>query len=95
MADSAYLIQWDGSVLIYKKGQELPSIPLKSFTLSDLIARVYGDVAIVTGLAKVETETLEKKPFSYEMRYMNVWRKIGNSWKISVAERTSVRPPQK
>lgn len=93
MADGAYLIQWDGSVRVYSKGQELPSIPLKSFRMSDMIVRVYGDAAVVTGLSDVESVGPDKKPFSYQMRFLNVWKKSEGSWKIVVAERTSVKQP--
>ncbi|HEX8920535.1 MAG TPA: nuclear transport factor 2 family protein [Pyrinomonadaceae bacterium] len=92
MADGAYLIGPDGTILVYQKGQNLSSMALTSFNLSELIVRVYGDVAVVTGLAEVASETAEKKPFSFKMRYLNVWKKSGDSWKIVVAERTMVRP---
>lgn len=95
MADSAYLIQWDGSVMIYEKGQTLPSLPLKSFRLSDIIVRVYGEVAVVTGFAEIESETAEKKPFSFQMRYLNVWQKYDDGWKMVVTERTPVRQAPK
>lgn len=65
MAESAYLIQADGSVLIYRKGQNLSSMPLKSFKLSELVVRVYADSAVATGLSEVTSETREKKPFSF------------------------------
>jgi hypothetical protein len=94
MADGAYMIVYDGSAMTYQKGQRSPSFPMKSFNLSEMIARVYGDVAVVTGLAEVEGETADKKPFSFKMRYMNVWKKSGASWKIVVSERTTVTPPR-
>lgn len=92
MADGAYLIAADGTILVYQKGQNLSSMSLTSFKLSELIARVYGDTAVVTGLAEVGAETAEKKPFSFKMRYLNVWKKFGDGWKVVVAERTMVRP---
>lgn len=93
IAPGAYMIAYDGSIINYQKGQRLPSLPMKSFNMSELIARVYGDVAVVTGLAEVEGETADKKPFSFKMRFLNVWKKSGDSWKIVVSERTGVRPP--
>lgn len=95
MAEGAYLIAYDGTIIVYHKGQNLPSLPLKSFTLSELIVRVYGGAAVVTGLAEIESETPQKQPFSFKMRYLNVWRKFGDGWKIVVAERTGVKPPPK
>ena len=92
MADGAYLIVPDGTIQVYQKGQNLSSMSLTSFKLSELIVRVYGDAAVVTGLAEVGSETAEKKPFSFKMRYLNVWKKSDDGWKIAVAERTMVRP---
>jgi hypothetical protein len=92
MADGAYLIVPDGTIMVYQKGQNLSSMSLTSFKLSELIVRVYGDAAVVTGLAEVGAETAEKKPFSFKMRYLNVWKNSGDGWKIVVAERTAVRP---
>ena len=95
IAEGAYMIAYDGSIIVYQKGKGLPSQPLKSFKISEMMARVYGDVAVVTGLSEVETETAEKKPFSFQMRFLNVWKKSKQGWKIVVSERTGVRPPPK
>lgn len=92
MAEGAYLIQGDGTILVYSKGRNLSSLPLKSFKLSDLIARVYGETVIVTGLSEVESETTQKQSFSFQMRYLNVWKKFDDGWKIITAERTLVKP---
>jgi hypothetical protein len=93
IAEGAYMIAYDGSIIVYQKGKQLPSLPVKSFTMSEMIVRVYGEVAVVTGLAEVGSETAEKKPLSFQMRFLNVWKKAGDSWKIVVSERTGVRPP--
>lgn len=95
IAEGAYMIAYDGSIIVYQKGQRLPSLPMKSFNMSEMIVRVYGDAAVVTGLAEVGSETAEKKPFSFQMRFLNVWKKSGDSWKIVVSERTGVRPAAK
>jgi len=95
IADEAYLIAYDGSIIIYHKGQSLPSLPLKSFKMSELIVRVYGEAAVVTGLAEIESETAQHQPFSFKMRFLNVWKKSGDGWKIVVSERTGVKPPPK
>lgn len=92
IAEGAYMIAFDGSIINYKKGASLPAVPLKAFNLSEMIVRVYGKVAVVTGLAAVESETPDKKPYSFQMRFINVWERDGKSWKITVSERTGVRP---
>jgi len=93
IAEGAYMIAYDGSIIHYQKGLRLPSLVMKSFNMSEMIARVYGDVAVVTGLAEAESETPDKKPFSFKMRFLNVWKKSGDGWKIVVSERTGIRPP--
>ena len=96
IAEGAYMIAYDGTVIVYQKGQTLLSLPVKSFEMSEMIVRVYGgEAAIVTGLAAVASETAEKKPFSFQMRFLNVWKKSGDGWQIVVSERTGVRPPTK
>lgn len=95
IAEGAYMIAFDGSVIHYQKGKQLPSLPVKSFKMSEMIARVYGEAVVVTGLAEVESETPDKKPISFQMRFLNVWKKTEGSWKIVVSERTGVRPPAK
>lgn len=95
IAEGAYMIAYDGSIMLYRKGQQLPSLPVKSFKMSEMIVRLYGEAAVVTGLAEVESETAVKKPFSFQMRFLNVWKKSGDSWQIVVSERTGVRPPAK
>jgi hypothetical protein len=91
MAEGAFLITSDGGVLIYQKEQNLSSFPVKSFKMSEMIVRVYGEAAVVTGLAEVGAETAEKKPFSFQMRFLNVWKRFDNGWKMVVTERTSVK----
>ncbi len=91
IADGAYLIGPDGSVVTYAKGQKMPSYPITSFKLSDLIARQFGDAVIVTGLAEIELLSPEKKPVTFKMRYTNVWAKDSATWKIVVSERTGVK----
>lgn len=93
IAENAYMIAFDGAIIIYRRRQSLPAIPLRSFVLSEMIVRVYRDVAVVTGLATVEAETPDKRPFTFQMRFMNVWKKSGNGWKIVVSERTGVTTP--
>lgn len=96
MAEGAYMIAFDGSVMLYKKGANLTSFPVKSFKMSEMIVRVYGnEAAVVTGLAEVAGETAEKQPFSFQMRFLNVWKRFGDGWKIEVSERTGVKQSPK
>jgi hypothetical protein len=72
IAEGAYMIGYDGSITIYKKGLQFPPFPVKSFEMSEMIARYYGEAVVVTGLAEVGSETAEKKPFSFKMS-RNSW----------------------
>jgi hypothetical protein len=92
-ADGAYIIDPFGTIIVYQKGQNLSAggLVLKSLKLSDMIVRAYGEVAVVTALMEIESETADKKPLSFKLRFMHVWKKFDDGWKIVVAERTPVR----
>lgn len=91
IADGAYMVAWDGKVTSYKKGEPLPASPMKSMTLSELKARVYGDVVVVTGLGEGAVETPDQKSLSFESRFLNVWKRVDGTWKIVVTQSTPVR----
>lgn len=91
IADGAYMVGWDGKMTSYKKGEPLPASPMKSMTLSDLKARVYSDMVVVTGLGEGEIETPDKKSLTFESRFLNVWKKTEGTWKIVVTQSTPVR----
>lgn len=94
IAEGAYMIAFDGSIIIYQKGTQLPSLPVKMFTMTEMIARYYGgEAVVVTGLAEVAGETADKKPYTFKMRFLNIWKKSDGSWKMVVTSRTGVRPP--
>lgn len=94
-ADGAYLIAADGSVMNYLPGMDLTkgSPPPNSMTLSEMLVRVSGEVAIVTGLVEVGIQSAQNKPFAFKVRFINVWKKMSDgAWRITVAERTPIRP---
>lgn len=97
IASGAYMIGPDGKVMVYEKGTGFPPFPVKEFTLSEMIARAYGEVVVVTGLGQLIAESPDKKAVSFQMRFMNVWRRFPEGWKMVVTERTgvrdSIRPP--
>ena len=93
ISEGAYMIGPDGSVLRYELGKGFPPFPVKSFTLSEMIARSYGEIVVVTGLASLEAESPGRPPLSIQMRFMNVWKKFKDGWKMVVTERTSVKKP--
>lgn len=72
ISEGAYMIGPDGNVSRYELGKGFPPFPVKSFTLSEMIARSYGEVIVVTGLANLEAEFPGNPPISFQMRFMNV-----------------------
>jgi len=91
MAEGAYMIGPDGNSAIYQKDKAFPSFPLVSFKLSELIARNFGESVVVTGLAEIEVAGPDKRSIMFQMRYLNVWKKFGDGWKIVVSSRTGVK----
>jgi ketosteroid isomerase-like protein len=51
-----------------------------SYEMVDVVIRVYGDAAIVTGLNEAEG-VREGKPFTHSIRFTNVWVRDGGEWK--------------
>ena len=91
IAPGAYMIGPYGNVMTYEKGKGFPPFPVKDFTLSEMIARSYGEVVVVTGLGSITAETPDKKMMTFQIRFMNVWRRFPAGWKMVVTERTAVR----
>ena len=91
MAEGAYMIGPDGNASTYQKDKSFPPFPLASFKLSDLIARNFGESVVVTGMGEIEVAGPDKKLVTFQMRYLNVWKKFGDGWKIVVSSRTGVK----
>ena len=91
MAEGAYMIGPDGNSATYQKDKAFPAFPLVSFQLSELIARNFGESVVVTGMAAIEVNGPDKKLITFQMRYLNVWKKFGDGWKIVVSSRTGVK----
>ena len=90
ISDGAYMIGPDGNVVIYKAGKGFPPFPLKSFRLSEMIARPFGKLVVVTGLGEVEAIAPDKRIIPFKMRFMNVWKSFPDGWKMIVTQRTTV-----
>lgn len=91
IAPGAYMIGPDGKVMIYEKGKGFPPFPVKDFKLSEMIARAYGEVVVVTGLGEIKAQTPDQKTITFQMRFINVWRKFPEGWKMIVTGRTGVK----
>jgi ketosteroid isomerase-like protein len=46
---------------------------------------------VVTGLGEIEVTGPDKKSIPFQMRYLNVWKKFSDGWKIVVSSRTGVK----
>lgn len=91
IAEGAYMIGPDGNSAIFQKDKGFPSFPLSSFKLSELAARNYGGSVVVTGLAEIGVTGPDKKEITFQMRYVNVWKRSRDGWKIVVSSRTGVK----
>jgi hypothetical protein len=94
MAEGAYMIGPDGNVAVFEAAKGFPPFPLRSFTLSELIARPHTEVVVVTGLAEIEAIAPDKRIIPFKMRFMNVWKRWPDGWRLIVTQRTAVTPPK-
>jgi ketosteroid isomerase-like protein len=64
----------------------------RSFTPREMKVRVYGETAVVTGLAEVEVTT-DGKPLALKLRYTNVHLRKDGRWQLVAWESTRVAEP--
>jgi ketosteroid isomerase-like protein len=93
-ADDYVQIDWDGKVL--DKTATLAriksnSIQLQSNTLDEISVRVYGDSAVVTGLA-TRRGVMDGKNISTGIRYTRVYIKRDGRWQVVQFQQTRVTP---
>ncbi len=62
-----------------------------SVTPSDVNVRTYGDIAVMTGLARMRG-ALGGKPVEFTIRFLDVSRRAGDSWQLVAWQ--SVRIPE-
>ena len=90
LADEYVFIQADGEVT--NKAQNVAVIGLvdfvcESFTTSNIEVRVYGETAIVTGLASM-TATYKGQDVGGKFRYTDVWVKRRGTWQNVTSQAT-------
>ena len=93
-ADEYVQIDWDGKVL--DKTATLArikssNIQLQSNTLDEINVRVYGDTAVVTGLA-TRKGLMDGKDISTGIRYTRVYTKRDGRWQVVQFQQTRVTP---
>jgi ketosteroid isomerase-like protein len=93
-ADEYVQIDWDGRVL--DKAAMLArikssAIQLQSNTLDEISVRVYGETAVVTGLA-TRKGLMDGKDISTGIRYTRVYTKRDGRWQVVQFQQTRVTP---
>ncbi len=93
-ADEYVQIDWDGRVL--DKAATLArirstNIQLQANTLDEISVRVYGDTALVTGLATRKGH-MDGKDISTGNRYTRVYVRRDGRWQVVQFQQTRVAP---
>ena len=85
-------IEPDGSLLtrdVYLKDRGNNPAEIHSFKLSEVVVRMVGDTALVTGLSTID-ESLTGKRYMYKLRWKEVWVRRGGSWQVLAGQATPV-----
>jgi ketosteroid isomerase-like protein len=70
---------------------ESRSIDYMSMAPEDVAVRIYGDVAVMTGIAKMQGAVGDRK-VSFTIRFLDVSRRVGDSWQLVAWQ--SVKMPE-
>ena len=70
---------------------ESGKIDYMSITPTDVDVRVYGNVAVITGLAGLQG-AVDDRTVSFTIRFLDVSRRVGDSWQLVAWQ--SVRLPE-
>lgn len=60
-----------------------------SFEASEMVVRILGATALVTGLSTIE-ESLAGKRYKYKLRWKEMWVKRSGSWQVLAGQATPV-----
>ena len=66
-------------------------VKILEFEQSAIVARVYGDVGVVTSKFSIWRGTFDGKPYEVHGYLMDVWRRTGGRWQV--VSRTSADLP--
>ncbi len=58
-----------------------PDLRIDPYTVEDFEVRLYGDVALLSGRTRM-TGSYQGKPFSSHYRYIDIYVRRGDAWKI-------------
>ena len=72
---------WTESKSAFMSTVKSGNINYMSVTPRDLDVRVYADVAVITGLSNLQG-VVGDKPINITIRFLDVSRRVGNSWQL-------------
>jgi ketosteroid isomerase-like protein len=77
------------------KAQAIKSLVGSDWTVthteqSDLIVRLYGDVAVVRGISTFTGMNKGESPRNYKGRFTQVWVKRSGGWQMTLQQRTTI-----
>lgn len=82
---------WSETKSEFMSTVESGTINYMSVTPRDVEVRIYGDVAVMTGLAEMQG-ALGDRAVSFTIRFLDVSRRVGDSWQLVAWQ--SVRLPE-
>ena len=85
-------IEPDGSVIsrdAYLADRSSTDADIASFEIADVKMRVFGDSALVIGIAKI-AERRQGKRYHFSLRWKEFWLKEGGNWKVLAGQATPV-----
>ena len=62
---------------------------IHSFEASEMVVRVFGDTALVTGLSTID-ESHAGKRYKFKLRWKEMWVKRSGSWQVLAGQATPV-----
>jgi ketosteroid isomerase-like protein len=68
-----------------------PALAIDPYTVEEFEVRLYGDVALLSGRIRM-TGNYNGKPFSSHFRYIDVYTRIAQQWKVVSVQITSLPP---
>ncbi len=85
-------IEPDGSVIdrdVYLAHRSSTASDIGSFEIADVKVRVFGDAALVTGIAKIR-ERRQGDRYRFSLRWKEFWVKEAGDWKVLAGQATPV-----
>jgi ketosteroid isomerase-like protein len=92
IASDFTFIEPDGTLLkraAYLADRSNNPAEIHSFKISEMLVRVFGSTALVSGLSTID-ESLAGKRYKYQLRWKEMWVKEAGSWKVLAGQATPV-----